>query len=187
LVRIDPSNVAPVESGRRSVTQRATRTSTDFARELRRAGERQGRLPRSSASERSSRNETSASAAKPPATPELAVSLAPNPFNPAGGIVKPAATAAAVTEAAQAAAPATPAAPIDVLKKQLENMGVNAAGMQFRETRTVVGYPGGSYVNHTISVDLGGGVAENYDVGLMLRNPWLTAFEIDRLRKSTHT
>jgi hypothetical protein len=182
LVRNISSSTAAGEQGGRYVSERAGRASTDFARELGRAGERQGRMVRSSASETPSQNETAASAGKPAA--ELAVSLAPNPFNPAGGVVKPAVTAAAAPTPPAAAPP--PAAPIDILKKQLEQMGISSAGLQFAETRTVVGYPGGSYVNHTISVDFGGGVAENYDVGLMLRNPWLTAFEIDRLRKAPH-
>ena len=80
--------------------------------------------------------------------------------------------------------PAAPETPIDVLKKKLDEMGINSAGLGLSESRTVVSYPGGSFVNHLINVDFGGGVSENYDVGLMLRNPWLTAFEIDRLRKT---
>jgi hypothetical protein len=65
----------------------------------------------------------------------------------------------------------------------MEAMGISSSGLQFSESRTVVGYPGGgSYENHLVSVDFGGGVQEHYDVGLMLRNPWLTALEIDRLR-----
>jgi hypothetical protein len=114
---------------------------------------------------------------------ELAVSLAPNPFNPAGGIVV--AKAVRDVPGPAAAAPAqvdAPAAPVDILRKKLDDMGIGSSGLQFTETRTVVGYPGGSYVNHMITVDFGGGVTENYDVAGTLRNPWLTAFEIGRLR-----
>lgn len=119
------------------------------------------------------------------AASELAVSSAPNPFNPEGGVRL--ATTATTTPATAVVTPDTdeaePATPIDTLLKQMETMGVSSSGLQMAESRTIVGYPGGSYENHLITVDFGGGVQERYDVGLMLQNPWLTALEIDRLRK----
>ncbi|HET8548976.1 MAG TPA: hypothetical protein VFL57_13260 [Bryobacteraceae bacterium] len=110
------------------------------------------------------------------------MSLAPNPFNLSGGVVKAAAAAAPVAN--PVSAPQAPTAPIDVLKNKLDEMGINSSGLQFTETRTAVGYPGGFYVNHLITVDFGAGVTESYDVASTLRNPLLTALEIDRLRRS---
>jgi hypothetical protein len=137
--------------------------------------------------ERSSRNGTSASdAVKPAQSSGLAVSLAPNPFNPAGGVVSAALATPLASAAAPAVAPAesVPVTPVERLLKELDAMGVSTAGLQLSESRMIVNYPGGSYVNHLITADFGNGVTEQYDVGLMLKSPWLTAFEIGRLRKT---
>ncbi len=80
-------------------------------------------------------------------------------------------------------APAAEAAagPIEVLQNALRNAGLDPARFPMTEIHEVVGYPGGSYMNHQIVVDFGGGLRESYDIGLMLRNPSVTVTEIERL------
>ncbi len=80
------------------------------------------------------------------------------------------------TAAAQAAG-----TPIEVLQNALRNAGLDPARFAMTEIHEVVGYPGGSYMNHQMLVDFGGGVRESYDIALMLRNPSVTVTEMRRL------
>jgi hypothetical protein len=171
-------------AGADRLNRRAASESGRFGRELASLSSRGGRSDSRSTLIRSSRKETVADApAQTPAASGLAVSVAPNPFNPAGGIVT---APAARTSLASPAAPAaeTDLTPVERLVKQLDAMGISSAGLNLSESRTIVSYPGGAYVNHLITADFGNGVTERYDVGLMLKNPWLTAFEIGRLQRT---
>ncbi|MBI4877544.1 MAG: hypothetical protein HY822_23180 [Acidobacteria bacterium] len=91
-------------------------------------------------------------------------------------------TAPPATAATVAAAPtaATPAAALEVLRAALRKVNIEPSGLNLYYEENVVGYPGGSYVNRLITCELSEGNKESYDVGLMLKNPWLTAFEIGR-------
>lgn len=183
------------EALERGVSRFSTGSSRAFARELERTSERQTSAPDRPGSGRTVQTETGQTN---PASTQLAVSLAPNPFNPRGGVV----TADAVSPAAQPAAMGIPAnppqaagrpgallpvtpdtskPPLDVLKAALAEMGIGVDGLPMREERVIVSSPMGSYENHDIAVDFGG-YTERYSVRLMLQNPNLAAFEIERRR-----
>lgn len=74
--------------------------------------------------------------------------------------------------------------PVQVLKDALTAAGLDPTRLSLTESREVVGYPGGSYVNHVITADFGGGLRECYGVELMLRNPQVTVVEIRRALNS---
>lgn len=71
--------------------------------------------------------------------------------------------------------------PVELLRSALAAAGLDPARFSLSEVREVVNNPGGSWVNHLIAVDFGGGLRENYDVGLMRRNVSVTVTEIRRL------
>jgi len=75
--------------------------------------------------------------------------------------------------------------PVEVLKAALKSAGLDPDRFSFREIREVVGYPGGSYENHHIAVEVASGVQECYDVALMLRHPEVTVTEIRRLLRTS--
>jgi len=79
------------------------------------------------------------------------------------------------------AAEQTQADPLAVLRDALSKAGIDPNSMVLSESREAIGYPGGAYINHIITAELGGGRTENFGVELMLKNPWLTAFEIRKL------
>jgi len=86
--------------------------------------------------------------------------------------------AAATTPVPLALTPA--AAAMDVLGGALRKAGIEPSGLNLYYEESTVGYPGGSYTNRCITCELPNGTKESYDVGLMMKNPWLTAFEIGR-------
>ena len=76
-----------------------------------------------------------------------------------------------------------PADPIEVLKKALEDAGVSTIGMQFSYADDTVIYPGGSYQNKQVTVQTPNGRKEQYSADLMMRSPWVTVVEIQRLSR----
>ncbi|MCS7314167.1 MAG: hypothetical protein RMI94_08095 [Bryobacterales bacterium] len=94
--------------------------------------------------------------------------------------------APAAAEARPDASPQEPlsqtraADPVATLKQALLRAGMNPEAFSFTEIREVVGYPGGSYLNHQVLFEAGA-TREYYDVALMLRNPEITVIEIRRL------
>jgi hypothetical protein len=72
------------------------------------------------------------------------------------------------------------AAAMGVLGEALRKVGIEPSGLNLNYEETTVGYPGGSYINRLITCELSNGLKESYDVGLMMKNPGLTAFEIQR-------
>jgi hypothetical protein len=106
-----------------------------------------------------------------PVTPKEAAPVTPKA--PA-----PAAPAAAAPSNTTTAAPATD--PLSVLREAMQKAGISGT-VGLTETNEIVQFPGGSYRNHLIKADFGNGVTENYSVDLMMKNPWLTAFEMKRL------
>lgn len=110
-----------------------------------------------------------AAAAARPATPVAAVTV----------------QAAAPTEPAAATTPVNlsltpPAVAMDALGEALRKAGIEPSGLNLYYEETTVGYPGGSYTCRYITCELPNGNKESYDVGLMMKNPGLTAFEIRR-------
>ena len=93
--------------------------------------------------------------------------------------------AASTTPAAATTPPplalSLPAAAMAVLGEALRKVGIEPSGLNLYYEDSTVGYPGGSYVNRCITCELSNGYRESYDVGLMMKNPGLTAFEIGRL------
>lgn len=70
---------------------------------------------------------------------------------------------------------------MEVLYAALRKINIEPSGLNLNYEEYPVFYPGGSYTNRYITCQLGSdGPKESYDVGLMLKNPWLTAFEIGR-------
>ena len=65
-----------------------------------------------------------------------------------------------------------------VLGEALRKAGIEPSGLNLYYEESTVGYPGGSYVNRCITCELPSGVKGSYGVGLMMKCPWLTAFEI---------
>lgn len=129
-------------------------------------------------------------------TDQFQIRLAESPVTAAGGSVaarqilvsfdRPLPAAAASAPPAQgqgaglAAAQQTAGDPVEVLRSALQSAGLDPSRLSMTETREVVGYPGGSYLNHQILVQFGGGLRESYDVRLMLHNPSVTVTEIRR-------
>jgi len=74
--------------------------------------------------------------------------------------------------------------PVEILKNALSAAGLDPNRFSLTESSEVVNYPGGSYVNHLITADFGGGLRESYGVELMLRNPQVTVVEIQRALSS---
>lgn len=118
-----------------------------------------------------------------------------SPFNQGARLNQAASTAAAATtpaaaqvstapeaqtETTPAPAATTPAAALDVLRAALRKANIEPSGLNLYYEEIPVYYPGGSYVNHFVTLELASGRKESYDVNLMLKNPWLTAFEIGR-------
>jgi hypothetical protein len=104
----------------------------------------------------------------------------------------PAASSSPAAGAAAASAPAAAASapegnlssPIEVLRNALKSAGLDPDRFSLTESREVVGYPGGSYLNHVITAEFGNGLRESYGVQLMLRNPQVTVVEMRRLLAS---
>ena len=69
---------------------------------------------------------------------------------------------------------------ISLLSADLLKRGLDPASFQFSYSEQTVGYPGGSYVNKLISAKVNG-QTENYDAGLVLKNPQIASVEILRL------
>ena len=121
--------------------------------------------------------------------------VTPVPLNPftaaAAAAAKPAPAAAPVTtpvtvpttpaaEPTQLALSMTPpAVAMEVLNAALRKSGIEPTSLNLFYEESVVGYPGGSYTNRYITCALPGGITESYDIGLMMKNPWLTAYEIN--------
>lgn len=101
---------------------------------------------------------------------------------------EPAAAASSSPAAAPAAAASSPepspANPVEVLRNALTSVGLDPDRFSLTESREVVGYPGGSYLNHVITAEFGNGLRESYGVELMLRNPQVTVVEMRRLLTS---
>lgn len=74
----------------------------------------------------------------------------------------------------------TPEAAIEVLGNELRSQGIDPSMLNISYAETPVYYPGGYYTNRLITLELGNGQKECYDVNLMLKNPWLTALEMRR-------
>ena len=143
---------------------------------------------------RSAAASTAASSAAAPST--AASSTAPpswsnrnTPFGysyPAGTAPTPAiqtpaaSTAPAATTAATAQSSTTPAAAMDVLHEALRKANIEPSGLNLIYEEVPVYYPGGSYTNRQFTLELSNGAKESYDAALMVKNPWLTAFEIGR-------
>jgi hypothetical protein len=118
-----------------------------------------------------------------PLTPfTAAAAAATKPATPVAAVTAPAAAstapAAATTPVPLALTPQ--AAAMDVLGEALRKAGIEPSGLNLSYEETTVGYPGGSYTNRLITCEMSNGSKESYDVGLMMKNPWLTAFEIRR-------
>jgi hypothetical protein len=122
------------------------------------------------------------------ARPSTAASPVPiTPFNQ-GAFSTPARTAAAPVAQPAPAASETPenpavttaAAVVDVVRAALRKANIEPSGLNLYYEEIPVYYPGGSYVNRFVTLELAGGRKQSHDVGLMLKNPWLTAFEIGR-------
>lgn len=111
-------------------------------------------------------------------TRQIVVSLAQPAPAAAGAVQQPAASGS------PAAAQQVEMDPVAVLKNALRAAGMNPDGFNLTESREIVGYPGGSYVNHLITAEFGGGLRECYGVELMLRNPQLTVLEMRRALSS---
>jgi hypothetical protein len=120
-----------------------------------------------------------------------AVPLTPFTAAAAAAATRPATPVAATGQAAASTTPvaATPPVPLaltpaavamDVLGEALRKAGIEPSGLNLYYEEYTVGYPGGSYTNRYITCELSSGVKESYDVGLMMKNPWLTAYEIRR-------
>ncbi|MDP2997756.1 MAG: hypothetical protein Q8N47_09725 [Bryobacterales bacterium] len=152
------------------------------------AGARQNSASASSGRLRDAPVRTQVTSTPAPVTP---VPL--NPFTAAAtAATRPATTAAAVTTPVAAptppAAEATqlslsmtpPAIALEVLGVALRKSGIEPTSLNLYYEESTVGYPGGSYTNRYITCALPGGITESYDIGLMMKNPWLTAYEIRR-------
>jgi hypothetical protein len=118
---------------------------------------------------------TAPAAATRPATPispgtgQAAASTAPADSTP---------PAAATTPVSLALTP--PAVAMSVLGEALRKVGIEPSSLNLYFEETTVGYPGGSYTCRYITCELPNGNKESYDVGLMMKNPEVTAFEIRR-------
>jgi hypothetical protein len=118
-----------------------------------------------------------------PLTPfTAAAAAATRPATPVAAVTAP--VAASATPAA-ATLPANlsltpPAIAMDVLGEALRKAGIEPSGLNLYYEETTTGYPGGSYTCRYITCELPNGNKESYDVGLMMKNPGLTAFEIRR-------
>ncbi len=117
------------------------------------------------------------------------------PFGPMIKRPATAATAATTASSTQAAAVTTtdpdvvtdttptfttPQAALEVLGNELRSQGIDPSMLNISYAETPVYYPGGYYTNRLITLELGNGQKECYDVNLMLKNPWLTALEMRR-------
>lgn len=76
----------------------------------------------------------------------------------------------------QTSAPALPSDPMEVLRAELFRRGMNPDALNLSYVERQVQYPGGSYVNRLIVC---GGW--EFSVDLMLKNPAVTALEIQRM------
>ena len=71
--------------------------------------------------------------------------------------------------------------PIPALTEQLRQMGVDPSPLQFELVDDVNNTIGGSMTNHLIRTTFPGGRVENFAIEWTLRNPKITAVEIQRL------
>jgi hypothetical protein len=113
-------------------------------------------------------------------TPEQAgaVSLAPNPFNPTGGMHERAATAPeTITYMVQ---PETPKDPIETLKAAMEKAGMDPTQIGMQVVETKVFFPAGTYIDTQLVADLGGGRKESFNVDLLMRNPAVAIGDMKR-------
>ena len=106
--------------------------------------------------------------------------------NPPNAIARPDPTLAAASTAPEAVTPqtmanTTPAAAVDVLREALRKANIEPSGLNLYYEEYAVGYPGGAYTSRYVTCELPNGLKESYDANLMLKNPWLTAFEVGRL------
>lgn len=109
------------------------------------------------------------------------LSIAVNPFNQTGGMVRRA--AADTTPVAEEPDP-EPAVPIDVFREALAKLGIDSEKLTFVERKFQVTGPLGSYDEHDICVEYADGRKVPYAVDLMLKNPSITACEVQtRLAK----
>jgi hypothetical protein len=74
---------------------------------------------------------------------------------------------------------------METLHEALRKANIEPSGLNLYYEELPVFYPGGSYVNKFITCELSATRKESYDVNLMMKNPWLTAFEIGRFMSHT--
>jgi len=148
------------------------------------AGVRQNSATASSGRLRDDPVRTQVTSTPVPLTPftAAAAAAAAKPATPVAAVIAPVAAstapAAETTPANLALTP--PAVAMDVLGEALRKAGIDPSGLNLYFEETTVGYPGGSYTCRYITCELSNGSKESYDVGLMMKNPGLTAFEIRR-------
>jgi hypothetical protein len=69
---------------------------------------------------------------------------------------------------------------LEILKASLIKAGVDTTGMQFTQHQDLVTYPGGSYVNDLIDLQVGG-KSHTYMANLVALDPKVTVVEIEQL------
>ncbi len=69
---------------------------------------------------------------------------------------------------------------VEMVRDAMRKRGLNPDSVKLSVARETVWWPGGTYVNHLITAETADGRKEQFDVGLATRNPWLTAFEIQK-------
>jgi hypothetical protein len=74
--------------------------------------------------------------------------------------------------------------PIPMVEARLRQLGVDPTGVRFSLWDEVVANLGGHYTNHYINVVLPNGHRENYSIEWTLRNPVVTAVDIQRLMQT---
>lgn len=74
--------------------------------------------------------------------------------------------------------------PTPKVQSELQKLGIDPSGMKFQRWDDEISNWGGHYTNHSLRVDLGNGVSEDFSIEWTLRNPSVTANEIARLLKS---
>lgn len=114
-----------------------------------------------------------------------AVSSAPNPFNPAGGVRLRDSPVPATAPVATPVQPEPASDPVELLKTTMEQMGISSEGLKFTEQRYQVIAPHASWWNHDILIEMGPGNSERFDVDLTCKDPEIAAVEIQRWRELT--
>jgi len=95
------------------------------------------------------------------------------------------ASAATEKSAAVAPAPAASQDPISRLGDALKAAGLDPAAFGITAHEDTVWYPGGTYMNRMLTVNLPNGRTENFDTNLTNLRPDVTVIEIQRLLSMT--